>query len=405
MSIKLRFFDPSEPEGGNDPTVIKIASYGEHGSTRTGSRKMGHKSRVGIDLKSGNLMTLGASYEQETHWTTISSLIMHDQYRIWGGKNVAYWHFSANKDQQSGVPMTIRVAVLLQRKKAEGQFSMEFDIEAKVDNSYQGISKLQRLFCRQKRDEAITFDPNPKYALPTERSDVDSENLELCDLEYDYPVEKVPRQKKRPKIVLYKPGRSRYSPMSFYMWGLGLVAKRHSEPRSVYLDLTSYDKKSIAYDELLFMKNPEFETILQSVWIPQISIYSPPPDLNPISEYRSIRNMPSERAPEQRRDVEYVLHCLKEQGVTQILEIEVMDFGGGQWPPGIDCHSHEVIERALSPFNVITWNWKQYDICTDTILTAAPNVKELYLYSRGNKTVLLSWSGADGLGRLKEVCP
>lgn len=173
----------------------------------------------------------------------------------------------------------------------------------------------------------------------------------------------------------------------------------------MYLDLTSYEKKTIAYDELLFIKNPEFETILQSVRIPQISIYSPPSDLNSISEYRPIRNVRSERALEPRRDAEYVLHFLKAQGVTQILEIEVMDFGGGQWPPGVNCHSDEVIERALSSFNVITWNWKQYDICTDTILTAAPNVKELYLYSRGNKTVLLCWSGADGLGRLKEVCP
>ena len=85
------------------------------------------------------------------------------------------------------------------------------------------------------------------------------------------------------------------------------------------------------------------------------------------------------------------------------MEVEVTDFGGGQWAPGADCHSDEVIERALSPFEVIVWNWKRYDICSNTILTAAPNVQKLYLYSKGNSAVLLGWSGEDGLKKLKDV--
>lgn len=153
------------------------------------------------------------------------------------------------------------------------------------------------------------------------------------------------------------------------------------------------------------MANPEFETILQFVRIPQISIDSPPPDLEPTSENRPVRDIRAKRAPKQRRDVEYVFRWLEEQGVVKILEVEVTDFGGGQWAHGVDCHSDEVIERALSPFEVIVWNWKRYDICSSTILTAAPSVQKLYLYSRGNSAILLGWSGEDGLRRLKEVGP
>ena len=148
------------------------------------------------------------------------------------------------------------------------------------------------------------------------------------------------------------------------------------------------------------MANPEFEAILQFVRIPQICIDSPPQDIKPISKNRLVE---VKRALRQRRDVEYVFCWLKEQGVLKIIEVEVTDFGGGQWAPGVDCHSDKVIERALSPFDVIVWNWKRYDICSSTIFITAPNVQELYLYSKGNIAVLLDWSGNNGLRRLKEV--
>lgn len=201
--IKLKFFDPSDPEGGNDPTVLKIAPDGKHGFNRTVSHKeVRHKARVGIQsgVESGNLVTLGAGFERETrsarettHWTTISGLIMHDQYRLWGGKNIALWCASENQNERSGVPTLIRVAVLLQRKKAEGQFLMETDINAKVDILYQTEVNFQKLFGRLEKDDAITFDPSPKYAFPTERSDLDRHNLGLCNLEDEVQVQIDPK--------------------------------------------------------------------------------------------------------------------------------------------------------------------------------------------------------------------
>jgi len=203
VGIKLRFFDPSEPEGGNDPTVLKIAPYGSHGFNQTVSHKeVRHKARIGIHsgVESGNLVTLGAGFERETrsarettHWTTVTGLIMHDQNRLWGGKNLAQWYATENENERSGVPTLIRVAVLLQRKKAEGQFLMETDIDAKVDILYQAKVNFQKLFGRLGKDDAITFDPSPKYALPTERSDLDSHNLGLCNLEDEVQIQIDPK--------------------------------------------------------------------------------------------------------------------------------------------------------------------------------------------------------------------
>ena len=203
VEIKLRFSDPSEPEGGNDPTVIKIAPDGKHGYNRTVSHKeVRHKARIGIHsgVESGNLVTLGAGYELETrstrettHWTTISGLIMQDQHRLWGGKNVALWCASENHNERSGVPTLIRVAVLLQRKIAQGQFLMETEISAKVDILYQAKVTLQKLFGRLEPDDAITFDPDPKYAFSTQRSDLDRENLGLCNLEGEVQIQIDPK--------------------------------------------------------------------------------------------------------------------------------------------------------------------------------------------------------------------
>ena len=190
--IQLKFFDPAEPGGGNDPTVNKIAPDGLHGYNRTVSNKeVRHKARVAIQsgVESGNLVTLGAGYELETrstketiHWTTISGLIMQDPFRSWGGKNIAHWCAKENEHERSGVPTLIRVAVLLQRKKAAGQFLMETDINTEVDMLYQAKVSLQKLFGRLERDDAVTFDPDPKYTLPTERGDLDCNNLGLCML-------------------------------------------------------------------------------------------------------------------------------------------------------------------------------------------------------------------------------
>lgn len=66
-------------------------------------------------------------------------------------------------------------------------------------------------------------------------------------------------------------------------------------------------------------------------------------------------------------------------------------------------HDDQTIEEAIQGLGVEVWDWRKYDISSETIYTAAPDVKEIYLYTTGNNTVLWGWSDEDGLRKLKNV--
>lgn len=66
-------------------------------------------------------------------------------------------------------------------------------------------------------------------------------------------------------------------------------------------------------------------------------------------------------------------------------------------------HDDETIISAVSHLQVETWDWRKYDLCSDTIFKAAPNVTRVNLYTTGNNTVLRGWSDENGLRVLKKV--
>ena len=66
-------------------------------------------------------------------------------------------------------------------------------------------------------------------------------------------------------------------------------------------------------------------------------------------------------------------------------------------------HSDQIIEESLKGFDVEVLDWFKFDLCSETILEAAPDVKEVHLYSSGNNAVLQAWSGCDGLKKLTKV--
>jgi len=66
-------------------------------------------------------------------------------------------------------------------------------------------------------------------------------------------------------------------------------------------------------------------------------------------------------------------------------------------------YNDTVIETALKGFGVEVFDWMKLDICSETIFDASPEVQEIVLYSSGNRAVLRSWSGEDGLIQLRKV--
>ena len=66
-------------------------------------------------------------------------------------------------------------------------------------------------------------------------------------------------------------------------------------------------------------------------------------------------------------------------------------------------HDDEIIEETVKNLGVEMWDWRKYDISSETIRVAAPEVRELHLYTTGNDAVLWGWSDQDGLRNLKNV--
>jgi hypothetical protein len=66
-------------------------------------------------------------------------------------------------------------------------------------------------------------------------------------------------------------------------------------------------------------------------------------------------------------------------------------------------HTDEAIKTALQKFEIVTWDWRKLDICSETIFKTAPMVQHLYLHWSGNEAVLMSWICDDGLSKLTKV--
>lgn len=129
-----------------------------------------------------------------------------------------------------------------------------------------------------------------------------------------------------------------------------------------------------------------FESILSYVHLPRCTWRDGPSD----DEYSE---SPSVSQSEGR--YELVFDTLRKLNVKKIVRVIAQD---GKIP-----HRDEDIERMLAGFDVEEWEWEKIDICSEVVFEAAPNVRELSLYSSGNNAVLRSWSAKDGLARLQEV--
>jgi len=88
-----------------------------------------------------------------------------------------------------------------------------------------------------------------------------------------------------------------------------------------------------------------------------------------------------------------LLHC---SGVKRIMHLDVDEDINRP-------HSDKVIIEALAGHYIEELSWKKTDMCS-SILTSAPTIQSVQLYSSGNHAVLRSWSAEDGLLSLPRVC-
>lgn len=96
----------------------------------------------------------------------------------------------------------------------------------------------------------------------------------------------------------------------------------------------------------------------------------------------------------------FLFKFLRNKGVKRVICVIVEDT--------IDpAHSDEAIEQALKGLKMEIWDWKKFGLSTETILTAAPEARQVHLYSSGQNAVLRGWSEPHGLQlleKLEKVC-
>jgi len=146
-----------------------------------------------------------------------------------------------------------------------------------------------------------------------------------------------------------------------------------------------------------------FETILASVQLP----YWNPQASHSEKQYMSEEQVePAESVtPQASNPYIGIFEWLWESNVRKIFSVEVDDTGP-------EPHSNAAIRQSLcfqrldgiyQDFQIEIFKWKKYDICSETVYEAAPNAKEVYLYSLGNTAVLRGWACSSGLHKMKHV--
>lgn len=139
--------------------------------------------------------------------------------------------------------------------------------------------------------------------------------------------------------------------------------------------------------------NQSFDTALDYVRLPRIQETPNKPQSG------SENNAQNRGSPPQHVEQDpyaKIFGWLKTKKVEKIFKVIVDDLGDR-------THSDEVIVEALKPFDVEVWDWRKFDMCSDTIQRAAPNVRHVFLHASGNNAVLRSWSCERGLAQLKNV--
>lgn len=170
------------------------------------------------------------------------------------------------------------------------------------------------------------------------------------------------------------------------------------------LDLSEHQRTGYLFPDesrKVLSRHLKLENILRYVDFPRIvAEQARPRDQLPETKSRRHQAKPKQKELDGegmgRKDLKAVFDWLRTCGVEKIIRVRVED---SQDPP----HSDEIIETALEGFKIEVWDWIKIDLCSSTILKAAPDVSEVYLYSSGNNAVLQAWSGIDGLKKLTKV--
>ncbi|XP_014554315.1 hypothetical protein COCVIDRAFT_105339 [Bipolaris victoriae FI3] len=163
VNITLQF--APEKAGDPEPEVFQIAPYDNmvmvqttqtEGKTTMAGVSVGAPPLVGVEL--GAELGWERSVTRETTDATrvIGSIDLLG--RTYGNADSASWSLIENSTTKTGVPSTMRTAILLKRQD-EKPFRCDFKIEAKVDAKSSMERSFQKMFGGRPKDDLLLFDP------------------------------------------------------------------------------------------------------------------------------------------------------------------------------------------------------------------------------------------------------
>lgn len=160
----------------------------------------------------------------------------------------------------------------------------------------------------------------------------------------------------------------------------------------IFFDLFGTKSLEVSEEQVTeFLGHAKFEDTLQYVALPRLQL-----ERRVVPSKLRKSNKSNKPDGNGRKDMTFFFDFLRDKGVKRVLHIIVDD----EESP---AHSDEAIEKALSGLKVEIWDWRKIDLCSETVLVAAPDTTEVYLYWSGNNAVLLGWSSPDGLPQLKKL--
>ncbi|KAH0562507.1 hypothetical protein GP486_002799 [Trichoglossum hirsutum] len=162
-----------------------------------------------------------------------------------------------------------------------------------------------------------------------------------------------------------------------------------NQENQIYFDLYESPSQTISEERIEEgLAHLKFEDVLQYVALPSMQL-----EKKPVSK---LLKRPHKVDGKGRNDMVFLFNFLRNKGVKRIIRVIVDD----TLEP---AHSDEAIEKALGGLKIEIWDWRKIDLCTETVVTAAPDTTELCLYWSGNNAVLRGWSEPGGLKLLKKL--
>ncbi|EUC39824.1 hypothetical protein COCMIDRAFT_10164 [Bipolaris oryzae ATCC 44560] len=163
VNITLQFA-PEQP-GDPEPEVFQITPFDSMvmvQTMQTEEKKIMAGVNLGAPPLAGVELGVDLGWERSVNRETTDATRVIGSIdllgRTYGNADSASWSLIENSTTKTGVPSTMRTAILLKRQD-EKPFRCDFKIEAKVDPKSSIERSFQRLFGGRPKDDPLLFDP------------------------------------------------------------------------------------------------------------------------------------------------------------------------------------------------------------------------------------------------------